>query len=321
MFALYLIILFVLGACLGSFLCCQARRLRLRSEKPAAKASASQKSTGKHKLGSRSVCLDCGHTIHWYDNIPLVSWFILRGRCRHCHRPIGWLEPVSEFGMAFAFLIFGIGFSVSQNFAFDASFTFAANFNSISIWGYFLLSLLLICLLGFLAIYDAAYGELPTLILIFSILLSAAILIIKQTNFYLENGFTPALILEPLGAIVLLGGLYLMLYLISKGRWVGDGDWLLGLALGLALATPWLALLNLFLANLVACLVMIPILLHQRTENVTSNVLAAAKIPKKAKVKSRKTNRLASTQVPLGPFLIIAFVVIYSFSDFFQILL
>ena len=328
MYTLFLIILFILGACLGSFLCCQARRLRFRSENQSPKTTSTKKTKGNYRLGSRSICLKCGHTLHWYDNIPLVSWFILRGRCRHCHQPIGWLELVSEFGLAFAFLIFGIGFSVAQGFAFDPSFTLTASFNSALIWGLFLLSLLLICFLGFLAIYDAAYGELPTLILILSIILAAAILLLKQLNPFLVHGFTPTLILEPLGAVALLGGLYLFLYLVSKGQWVGDGDWLLGLALGLALATPWLALVNLFLANLLACLVMIPILLHQRTVNTTKSVSATAQTSQNTKIKSRLVKRgnrgshhLAATRVPLGPFLIIAFVIVYSFSDFFTILL
>ena len=222
MYALFLVILFILGACLGSFLCCQARRLRFHSKNQSPKITPAKKIKGNYKLGSRSICLKCGHILHWYDNIPLVSWFILRGRCRHCHQSIGWLEPVSEFGLAFTFLLFGIGFSVAQGFAFDPSFTLIANFNSALVWGHFLLSLILICFLGFLAIYDAAYGELPTLILIFSIILAAAILLLKQLNPFLVHGFTPTLILEPLGAVALLGGLYLFLYLVSKGRWVGD---------------------------------------------------------------------------------------------------
>ncbi len=58
----------------------------------------------------RSHCVGCGKTIAWYDNIPLLSFFLLRGRCRACGASIGWRYPVVELltGVAFfgAFLLF-----------------------------------------------------------------------------------------------------------------------------------------------------------------------------------------------------------------------
>lgn len=43
-----------------------------------------------------SHCPRCGHAVAWYDNIPLVSWLILRGKCRHCHGAIHWRYPLLE---------------------------------------------------------------------------------------------------------------------------------------------------------------------------------------------------------------------------------
>ena len=48
----------------------------------------------------RSHCPHCQHTIAWYDNIPLLSWLILRGHCRHCHQPISWRYPAVELAFA-----------------------------------------------------------------------------------------------------------------------------------------------------------------------------------------------------------------------------
>jgi leader peptidase (prepilin peptidase)/N-methyltransferase len=47
-----------------------------------------------------SHCPRCLHTIRWYDNIPLVSWIILRFRCRDCGATIPWRYPLAEFGVA-----------------------------------------------------------------------------------------------------------------------------------------------------------------------------------------------------------------------------
>ena len=44
----------------------------------------------------RSACVHCGQTIAWYDNIPLLSFFLLRRRCRSCRRPISWRYPLIE---------------------------------------------------------------------------------------------------------------------------------------------------------------------------------------------------------------------------------
>jgi len=43
-----------------------------------------------------SHCPGCDAPIAWYDNIPVVSWLVLRGRCRHCHKPIALRYPLVE---------------------------------------------------------------------------------------------------------------------------------------------------------------------------------------------------------------------------------
>lgn len=48
----------------------------------------------------RSRCPGCGSGIAWYDNFPVISWLVLRGRCRHCHKPISVQYPLIEAGTA-----------------------------------------------------------------------------------------------------------------------------------------------------------------------------------------------------------------------------
>ena len=42
----------------------------------------------------RSKCPACDAGIAWYDNVPVLSWLLLRGRCRHCRARIHWRYPV-----------------------------------------------------------------------------------------------------------------------------------------------------------------------------------------------------------------------------------
>jgi leader peptidase (prepilin peptidase) / N-methyltransferase len=97
MTAYSLTIVFLVGACVGSFLnVCIARWPRdLSVVRP----------------GSR--CPSCGHRLSWYENIPLASWIALRGRCRCCREPISIQYPAVELAVALgwlaAFWHFGLG--------------------------------------------------------------------------------------------------------------------------------------------------------------------------------------------------------------------
>jgi len=54
-------------------------------------------------ITGRSFCRSCASQIRWYDNIPLLSWIILRGRCRDCKARISWRYPAVELLTAFWF--------------------------------------------------------------------------------------------------------------------------------------------------------------------------------------------------------------------------
>src|ERR1700742_3805250 len=47
-----------------------------------------------------SACMSCGQAIAWYDNVPVVSWLVLRGRWRSCRASISWRYPAVELGTA-----------------------------------------------------------------------------------------------------------------------------------------------------------------------------------------------------------------------------
>jgi leader peptidase (prepilin peptidase)/N-methyltransferase len=84
---LFELIGFVLGLLFGSFLnVCISRLPEHRSiVKP------------------RSHCMACGHAIRWYDNLPVLSWVLLRGRCRDCKARIPWRYPAVELAVGLWF--------------------------------------------------------------------------------------------------------------------------------------------------------------------------------------------------------------------------
>lgn len=59
---------------------------------------------GESILGGRSHCDRCGELVAAFDNVPVISWLILRGRCRRCGQPIPVRYPLVELGLAVAFV-------------------------------------------------------------------------------------------------------------------------------------------------------------------------------------------------------------------------
>lgn len=90
----WLAMILLLGLCFGSFLNVCICRIP----------------HGKSVIWPPSACPNCHARIQWYDNIPVLSWFILGAKCRHCKLPISVVYPVIEIltGMFFVtlFLIY-----------------------------------------------------------------------------------------------------------------------------------------------------------------------------------------------------------------------
>lgn len=82
------------GAMVGSFVTVVAHRV------PA----------GDSIVGPRSLCPSCGHQIAAYDNVPIFSWLLLRGRCRNCRASISARYPLTELALAALFLAVALRF-------------------------------------------------------------------------------------------------------------------------------------------------------------------------------------------------------------------
>lgn len=77
------------GLCIGSFLNVVIYRLPL----------------GQSVVSPPSRCRNCGYRLRWFDNIPVASWLLLKGRCRQCGTAVSWQYPVVELITAALFVL------------------------------------------------------------------------------------------------------------------------------------------------------------------------------------------------------------------------
>jgi len=98
---LIVIIIFIFGMCIGSFLNVCIYRL------PESKSIADP---------PRSICPSCKSHIRFYDNMPVLSYIWLKGRCRNCNAPISFRYPLVELmnGIVAVALLFKFGLSVES---------------------------------------------------------------------------------------------------------------------------------------------------------------------------------------------------------------
>lgn len=102
---LYLV-LFLFGLLFGSFFKVVVDR-SAKHYSHLAISSTSRKQNHQSWLKGRSCCDHCQHTIAWFDNLPVVSYALLKGRCRYCHQTIDWRYPLTELLTAFLFVFAG----------------------------------------------------------------------------------------------------------------------------------------------------------------------------------------------------------------------
>jgi leader peptidase (prepilin peptidase)/N-methyltransferase len=65
---------------------------------------------GESIVRPRSHCRHCNRTLAWWENVPLLSWLALRGRCRTCHAWIGWRYPLVELAVGALWALIGWSF-------------------------------------------------------------------------------------------------------------------------------------------------------------------------------------------------------------------
>jgi len=223
----------VLGLCVGSFL--NVAILRIAKE---------EKDWWKFTFKSRSRCPHCKKTLLWYDLIPIVSFFILGGRCRFCQKQISLQYPLVEGGTAALFYLILQKIGLSWQLAF---------------------CLPLAAILIFLFVYDLRTMYIPDLVTWLGIGW-AILFVIVQAGVY----HSYSLIFSSFAAAAIAGGFFALLVFLSRERWMGKGDIKMGIIVGLFLGYPQV-LVGLFLAFLLGSAVSL-VLLALKIKKLQSQV-------------------------------------------------
>ncbi len=247
------VLLAVFGAIFGSFAGAQVWRLRARQlaedkkdglavdEKEWKRLLPLTQNTVKTDY---SRCLHCGHRLGWYDLLPIASWFSTGGRCRYCHARIGVFELLMELGVASVF--------VASYLLWPWALTGGLDWLLFGIW------LASLVVLAIMAGYDAKWKLLPDIANYAYLGIGILFIVVR----FIAHG--DVALPNVLGALAILSGVYAILYVVSKGGWIGFGDVKLGAGLALFLGDWKLAFLALFLANLLGCIIVLPGILRRQ---------------------------------------------------------
>lgn len=203
-----ILIFFILGLMVGSFLNVVVYRLRV----------------AESFVVGRSHCPHCRTQISWYDNIPVLSFILLKFRCRACKEKISWQYPLVEIFTAFIFVFIGHSY-----FLLDDFYTWIETFYYLGIASFLLV----------IFVYDFLYMEIPALALWPGVVFAVAFNLFFDWNSY---DFSAG----PLGLATYSGTLgalaafffFFLLVAISKERWMGMGDAYLVIFLGLIVGWP-----------------------------------------------------------------------------------
>lgn len=205
---LFLLTIFLLGTILGSFL--NALIWRTRQEKSI--------------VSGRSQCTSCHTQLRAFELIPIASFLLQRGKCRHCLEHISWQYPLVELATGLLFVISYTTFQPDMIMVLFAWFV--------------------VFVLTFIFVYDLRYQLILDRVTLPAIAIALLYHIIRD----------PAAWWVYVVGAVIGGGFFLLQFVVSNGKWIGGGDIRLGALMGAILGWQ-LVLVALMLAYVVGAIV------------------------------------------------------------------
>ena len=222
---IYIVLVIILGLCFGSFLNVVIYRVP----------------NHMNICYPPSHCPNCDYKLKWYDNIPVLSYIMLGGKCRNCKQPISPRYIIVEILTSVMFLLCYLRFHFS---------------------GYFFLSVIAIMCYICIAFIDFEHYIIPDSLNLILLLVGLASLFFNMS----AREYITVNIYDKLIGLGVGVGIFLIVILIEKlikKEIMGGGDLKLILVSGLFLGYQ-LLLLGIFLSALIACLVEIPLSFNKK---------------------------------------------------------
>lgn len=215
-------------------------------------------------MRGRSMCTTCKKNLHWFELVPIISFIALKGRCMKCRVPISRWYPVAEFCTGLLFMwVWWV--HVTQE-------------TSITQW---VRDIFFVTILFIIFIYDALYKRIiPSIIWIG---------IVGGVVFQLVL-FSTTIVGDMVWGSMMGGSFFLAQHLISKGKWIGEGDIYVGFMIGV-----WLGSARILVALVISYI-------------LAASVGMILLIFKKKRLQS---------EIPLASFLSIGIFITLYFGDYF----
>lgn len=166
---------------------------------------------GKSFITGRSVCEFCNHSLSWLELIPVASFCIQGGACRHCRKKLSLWYPGAELVTGLLFVLIFILFMPQGIFP----MLFAQAITS--------------CLL-IIFITDYKYEIIPFQVVAFGSVVTLLGIVLSQ----------PEVLLNHVLSAVLAGLFFLLIFLVTKGKGMGFGDVIYAVFMGLLLGFPYI---------------------------------------------------------------------------------
>ncbi|MEK9155426.1 MAG: prepilin peptidase [Patescibacteria group bacterium] len=196
----------------------------------------------------RRKCVTCARPMHVKDHVPLLSYVIMKGKCRACKTVIPWQYPALEVVMTLLF----VGFAW-QILALNADMNPLSNTLGVS-FGFFVRNAVMAMLLVPIFMFDYRASVIPDRLSVPAMIIALAM--------------NAVLGVEPISMLVggfLLGSFFAIQYLASKGAWVGGGDIRMAMVMGFLLG-PILGVFALLVAYITGAISGLYLLLTRRRD-------------------------------------------------------
>lgn len=278
-------IIFLFGAALGSFINVVADRYN----------------TGLPFLKGRSICFACGARLKARDLSPVFSFLFLRGRCRYCGSKIPVSAFIVEILMGVLSLLAALKSGIlSLSFIPYSLFFIQTNF-SLTLTTYYLLLTSIFAVILLISVYDLKHFIIPDSFLIFLFFFSFLYLLIFPRLAVGQVSISQSFLS---GIVVTLP--FLLIFLVSRGRWLGFGDVKYIAVLGF-----WLGLAGGLSAVILAFWV-------GAVFSITA--LFLKKIKAQVRLPLLPDNLTIKSEIPFGPFISTGIIVSFLLNaDLFQI--